>query len=136
MGSSRRSFLNRAASVGLAHLPGPPKFRVPPLSTSTTFAPRAPGSCDASGRPNTSIFSFQHLQKGVPFPAWVSAVPQENDLRRYPRVASPKGTFLAWSTASHRLVSRLQNFPLSRMLIRVAEPLPPATYLQFLLHPT
>ncbi len=59
-------------------------------------------------------------------------MPQENDLRRYPRVASPKGTFLAWSTASRRLVSRVENFALGGMFIRVAEPLPPGSYIQLL----
>jgi len=60
-------------------------------------------------------------------------VPPENDLRRYPRVTSPKGTFLAWSTAGRRLVSRVENFALGGMFIRVAEPLPPGSYIQLLL---
>ncbi len=59
-------------------------------------------------------------------------MPPENDLRRYPRVASPKGTFLAWSTAGRRLVSRVENFALGGMFIRVAEPLPPGSYIQLL----
>jgi len=61
-----------------------------------------------------------------------SAVPQENDLRRYPRVTSPKGTFLAWSTAGRRLVSRIDNFALGGMFISVADPLSPGSYIQLL----
>jgi hypothetical protein len=56
----------------------------------------------------------------------------ETDLRRYPRVASPNGTFLAWSTASRRLVSSVRNFALGGMFIRVVDPLPPGTYIQLL----
>jgi len=59
-------------------------------------------------------------------------VPQENDLRRYPRVTSPKATFLAWSTASRRLVSRVENFAMGGMFINVAEPLPTGSYVQLL----
>jgi len=61
-----------------------------------------------------------------------SAVPQENDLRRCPRVTSPKGTFLAWSTAGRRLVSRIDNFALGGMFISVADPLSPGSYIQLL----
>jgi hypothetical protein len=56
-----------------------------------------------------------------------------NDLRRYPRVPTPKGTFLAWSTAGRRLVSTVTNFALGGLFIRVAEPLPPGSYIQLLL---
>ncbi len=59
-------------------------------------------------------------------------MPQENDLRRYPRVTSPKDTFLAWSTAGLRLVSRVDNFALGGMFITVAEPLSPGSYIQLL----
>jgi len=59
-------------------------------------------------------------------------VPQENDLRGYPRVTSPRGTFLAWSTAGRRLVSRVDNFALGGMFISVADPLSPGSYIQLL----
>jgi PilZ domain len=65
-------------------------------------------------------------------PPGVSTVALANDLRLYPRVTSPKGTFLAWSTAGRRLVSRIENFALGGLYIRVAEPLAPGTYLQLL----
>ena len=57
---------------------------------------------------------------------------QENDLRRYARVTSSKGTFLAWSTAGRRLVSRIDNFALGGMFINVADPLSPGSYIQLL----
>lgn len=65
-------------------------------------------------------------------PAWGSTLALANDLRKHPRVASPKDTLLAWSTAGHRLVSRIENFALGGLFIRVAEPLAVGTYLQVL----
>jgi len=57
---------------------------------------------------------------------------QENDLRRYARVTSSKGTFLAWSTTGRGLVSRIDNFALGGMFISVADPLSPGSYIQLL----
>jgi hypothetical protein len=68
----------------------------------------------------------------VCFPAWGSTLAPANDLRRYPRVSSPKGTFLAWSTAGRRLVSRVENFALGGLFIRVEEPLAQGSYIQLL----
>jgi hypothetical protein len=45
---------------------------------------------------------------------------------------SPRGTFIAWSTAGRRLVSHIEDFALGGLFIRVAEPLPPGSYLQLL----
>ena len=71
-------------------------------------------------------------RKRVCFPAWGSTLALANDLRHYPRVNSPKGTFLAWSTSSRRLVSRIENLALGGLYIRVADPLAPGTFLQLL----
>jgi hypothetical protein len=56
-----------------------------------------------------------------------------NDLRRYPRVSSPKGTILAWQSASKRNVSRVANLGLGGLYIRTPEPPPPGTFIQLLL---
>lgn len=55
-----------------------------------------------------------------------------NELRRHPRLASPRGTFIAWATAGRRLVSHIENFALGGLFIRVAEPLPTGSYIQVL----
>jgi hypothetical protein len=57
-----------------------------------------------------------------------------NDLRRYPRVPSPKGTILAWQSASSRQVSRLANLSLFGLYIRTTEPPPTGTVIQLLLN--
>lgn len=63
---------------------------------------------------------------------WGSLLAAMNDLRRYPRVPPPKGTVLAWSTHTRRLISRVDNFALGGLFIRVEEPLPPGAYIQLL----
>jgi len=55
-----------------------------------------------------------------------------NDLRRYPRLSSPKGTILAWQCASIRHVSRLANLGLGGLYIRTTEPPPLGTFIQLL----
>jgi hypothetical protein len=55
-----------------------------------------------------------------------------NDLRRYPRVSSPKGTILAWQTARKRVVSFIDNLGLGGLYIRTSEPPPQGTFIQLL----
>jgi Tfp pilus assembly protein PilZ len=55
-----------------------------------------------------------------------------NDLRRYPRIDSPKGTILAWQRANQRYVSYVQNLALGGMFIRTSEPPPLGTFIQLL----
>jgi PilZ domain-containing protein len=55
-----------------------------------------------------------------------------NDLRRYPRAPSPKGTFLAWQGAGIKLVSRVANLGLGGLYIRTPDPPPPGTFIQLL----
>jgi hypothetical protein len=61
------------------------------------------------------------------------SVATTNDLRRYPRLSSPKGTILAWQTASKREVSCVVNLGLGGFYIRTTEPPPPGTFIQLLL---
>jgi len=56
-----------------------------------------------------------------------------NDLRRYPRLSSPKGTILAWQTANRRVVSSVDNLGLGGLYIRTPEPPAPGTFIQLLL---
>jgi hypothetical protein len=56
-----------------------------------------------------------------------------NDFRRYPRISSPKGTILAWQSASERHVSHVANLGLGGLYIRTTEPPPPGTFIQLLL---
>jgi hypothetical protein len=56
-----------------------------------------------------------------------------NDFRRYPRLSSPKGTILAWQSASMRHVSRVANLGLGGLYIRTMEPPPPGTFIQLLI---
>jgi hypothetical protein len=56
-----------------------------------------------------------------------------NDFRRYPRLFSPKGTILAWQSASMRHVSRVANLGLGGLYIRTTEPPPSGTYIHLLL---
>ena len=55
------------------------------------------------------------------------------DLRRYPRITSPKGTLLAWQAAGKKFVSYVGNLSLGGLYIRVLEPPPPGTFIQLLL---
>ena len=55
-----------------------------------------------------------------------------NDLRRYPRILSPKGTFLAWQSISKKLVSRVENLGLGGLYIRTPEPPLPGSFIQLL----
>jgi hypothetical protein len=61
------------------------------------------------------------------------SVATTNDLRRYPRLSSPKGTILAWQTSSRREVSCVVNLGLGGLYIRTIEPPPPGTFIQLLL---
>ena len=61
------------------------------------------------------------------------SVATTNDLRRYPRLSSPKGTILAWQTSSKREVSCVANLGLGGLYIRTIEPPPPGTFIQLLL---
>jgi hypothetical protein len=79
------------------------------------------------------IFPSNTSQKRVFFRYWSPILATANDHRRYPRVPPPKGTVLAWSTANQRLVSRVGNFALGGLFIRVEEPLPLDTNIQLLL---
>jgi hypothetical protein len=56
-----------------------------------------------------------------------------NDLRSYPRISSPKGTILAWQTASKRFVSSVDNLGLGGIYIRTPEPPPPGTFIRLLI---
>ena len=56
-----------------------------------------------------------------------------NDLRRYPRLACPKRTILAWQTAHKRVVSSMDNLGLGGLYIRTSEPPTPGTFIQLLL---
>jgi hypothetical protein len=56
-----------------------------------------------------------------------------NDFRRYPRFSPPKGTVLAWQSASKKDVSRVVNLGLGGLYIRTPEPPPPGTFIQLLL---
>ena len=56
-----------------------------------------------------------------------------NDLRRYPRLSSPKGTILAWQSARKKDVSRVVSLGLGGLYIRIPEPPPPGTFIQLLL---
>lgn len=56
-----------------------------------------------------------------------------NDLRRHPRINSPKGTILAWQRANQRFVSYVQDLGLGGMFIRTSDPPPLGTYIQLLL---
>jgi hypothetical protein len=55
-----------------------------------------------------------------------------NDLRRHPRLSSPKGTILAWQSASIRHVSRVADLGLGGLYIRTTEPPPLGTFIQLL----
>jgi PilZ domain len=61
------------------------------------------------------------------------SVATTNDFRRYPRLSSPKGTILAWQSASMRHVSLVANLGLGGLYIRTMEPPAPGTFIQLLL---
>jgi hypothetical protein len=54
------------------------------------------------------------------------------DLRRHPRVVSPKGTFVAWQATGKKLVSSVGNLGLGGLYIQTSEPPPPGTFIQLL----
>jgi len=56
-----------------------------------------------------------------------------NDLRRYPRLSSPKGMILACQTANKRVVSSVDNLGLGGLYIRTPEPPSSGTFIQLLL---
>jgi len=53
--------------------------------------------------------------------------------RRYPRVKSPEGLGVAWRTATHRLVSRIETLSLGGLFIRTKEPLAMGAIIQLLI---
>jgi len=55
-----------------------------------------------------------------------------NDLRRYPRFSSPKGTILAWQNAGVKKLSYVGDLGMGGLYIRTTEPPPPGTYIQLL----
>jgi hypothetical protein len=61
------------------------------------------------------------------------SVATTNDLRRYPRFSSPKGTILAWQTANKSVASEVVNLGLGGLYIRTPDPPPPGTFIQLLL---
>ncbi len=60
-------------------------------------------------------------------------VATQNEFRRYPRLACPKGTILAWQTAHKRVVSAVDNAGLGGLYILTPEPPVPGTFIQLLL---
>jgi len=46
------------------------------------------------------------------------------NIRRYPRVGSPRGMFVAWQGVGARVVSRVTTVGLGGLFIRVSEPPP------------
>jgi hypothetical protein len=64
---------------------------------------------------------------------WVSPVATQNEFRRYPRLACPKGTMLAWQTAHKRVVSAVDNVGRGGLYILTPEPPVPGTFIQLLL---
>ena len=67
------------------------------------------------------------LRCGVP-------VATTNDLRRYPRISSPKGTILTWRGGFIRRVSRVANLSLGGLYIRTSEPPPTGAVVELLLN--
>lgn len=61
------------------------------------------------------------------------SVAAKSDFRRYPRLACPKGTILAWQTAHTRVVSAVDNLGLGGLYILTPEPPPPGTTIDLLL---
>ena len=61
------------------------------------------------------------------------AVATKNEFRRYPRLACPNGTMLAWQTAHQRVVSAVDNVGRSGLYIRTPKPPAPGTFIQLLL---
>jgi len=60
-------------------------------------------------------------------------VATQNEFRRYPRIACPKGTILAWQTGHQRVVSAVDNAGLGGLYILTPEPPVPGTFIQLLL---
>jgi PilZ domain len=60
-------------------------------------------------------------------------VATQNEFRRYPRFACPKGTILAWQTAHQRVVSAVDNVGLGGLYIVTPKPPAPGTFIQLLL---
>lgn len=56
-----------------------------------------------------------------------------NEFRRYPRLACPKGTILAWEAAHKRVVSAVDNVGQGGLYILTPEPPAPGTFIQLLL---
>ena len=56
-----------------------------------------------------------------------------NEFRRYPRLACPKGTILAWQTAHTRVVSAVDNVGRGGLYILTPKPPAPGTFIQLLL---
>jgi hypothetical protein len=78
-----------------------------------------------------SEFGACSLERGYSFLRCFVAT--TDNCRRYPRHCSPKGTLLAWQSASVRDVSRVANLSLGGIYVRAIEPLPVGTFIQLLL---
>jgi hypothetical protein len=65
--------------------------------------------------------------------SWGVLVATQNEFRRYPRLACPKETILAWQTAHKRVVSAVDNAGLGGLYILTPEPPAPGTFIQLLL---
>jgi len=61
------------------------------------------------------------------------SVATTSEFRRYPRLACPKGTILAWQTAHKRVVSAVDNLGLGGLYILTPEPPAPGTFIELLL---
>jgi hypothetical protein len=57
----------------------------------------------------------------------------ETGLRAYPRLPAPKGTIVAWQSASKKVVSAVDNFGLGGLYIRTPDPPATGTFIQLLL---
>jgi PilZ domain len=60
-------------------------------------------------------------------------VAESIDRRRYPRLASPKDTVVAWRSVNRSVVSAVENFGLGGLYIRTADPPAAGTFIQLLL---
>lgn len=72
------------------------------------------------------------LRRGLNVAFWCTLTTPDN-VRRYPRFSAPKGTILAWQTASHKEVSQVSSVGLGGMYIRTPQPPPHGALIQLLL---
>ena len=65
--------------------------------------------------------------------SWGVLVATQNEFRRYPRLACPKGTILAWQTAHQRVASAVDNAGMGGLYILTPKPPALGTFIQLLL---